>query len=102
MKKILSSFLLIFLFLIPTQVFAVDFSIEKTDIHAVLKPNGQVQINEIHTYEFDGEFNGITRTLIPKRTSEITNVQASEDGTDLKITQEGNLYKIYRGAPMKP
>src|SRR5690606_32620204 len=71
--------------------------IEKTDIHAYLQMDGNVQVEEIHTYAFDGEFNGITRTLIAKKGTQIQDVKASENGTALDVEQEDNLYKIYRG-----
>ncbi|QDP41172.1 DUF2207 domain-containing protein [Radiobacillus deserti] len=85
------------LLFIPTKVLAVDYTIEHTKIDAFLQENGDVQVKEQHTYQFDGDFNGITRTLIPKEHSLIENVQAFENNQSLKIKQEENLYKIYRG-----
>ncbi|SDJ62712.1 DUF2207 domain-containing protein [Salimicrobium halophilum] len=80
----------------PVGVFAVEYEIEETMITAELQNNGNVEVEERHTYNFEGEFNGITRTLIPKDHSDIENVTASEDGKDLEVEQEGNLYRIYR------
>ncbi|WP_164908507.1 DUF2207 domain-containing protein [Halobacillus litoralis] len=97
MKKFISLFILITLLLLPTRVFAVEFTIDETDIHASLKTDGKVEVKETHTYNFEGEFNGITRTLIPKEKAAITDVRAAENGTDLKIEKEDELYKIYRG-----
>ncbi|WP_217587821.1 DUF2207 domain-containing protein [Lentibacillus saliphilus] len=98
MKKItLVLFVLLGLFVFPLKVHAVDYTIEKTDIHAYLQTNGDVKVEEMHTYEFDGEFNGITRTLIPKDSTQILDVQATENGSQLKVVQEDNLYKVYRG-----
>lgn len=82
--------------LFPLQVFAVDFSINQSDIHAYLKENGSVQVRETHTYEFDGKFNGIIRSLIPQDGTSITNFEATENGSPLKMEQEGETYKIYR------
>ncbi|SFJ75534.1 Uncharacterized membrane protein [Halobacillus dabanensis] len=96
MKKRLGAFLFILLVFFPTQAFAVEFTIADTDIHAKLLSDGNVEVKETHTYKFDGEFNGITRTLIPKEKSAITNVHASENGTELPVEQEENLYKIHR------
>ncbi len=42
------------------------------------------------------DFNGITRTLIPKENTQIIDFQASENNTSLDIEQEENLYKAYR------
>ncbi len=80
----------------PSQVFAVDFEIEKTEIHAHLKENGAVQVTEEHRYQFDGAFNGVTRSLIPKRNTVIENFRASEQGTSLEVEQDDELYKVYR------
>ncbi|RIW28666.1 DUF2207 domain-containing protein [Bacillus salacetis] len=98
MKNLLIMLAFVFsLLLIPVQALAVDFTIEETRIDAFLQENGDVQVKEQHTYEFDGDFNGITRTLIPKEDTDIQNVKAFEDNKPLKVDQEGNLYKIYRG-----
>ncbi|PFG15022.1 DUF2207 domain-containing protein [Bacillus sp. es.036] len=97
MKKVLSVCVLLLILFIPTHVWAVEFSIESTDIEAQLRQDGQVDVTESHTYEFEGDFNGITRTLIPKENTTIHNFQASEDGEKLKVKKEGNLYKVYRG-----
>ncbi|WP_347862478.1 DUF2207 domain-containing protein [Salimicrobium sp. PL1-032A] len=95
MKKIIL-LLSLLMFAFPIGVFAVEYEIEETTITAELQDNGNVEVEEIHTYNFEGEFNGITRTLIPKDHSDIENVTASEDGKDLEVEQEGNLYRIYR------
>ncbi|WP_159462199.1 DUF2207 domain-containing protein [Halobacillus sp. Marseille-P3879] len=96
MKKIISVFLLFFLLGFPVTVAAVDFEIDETNITASLQANGQVAVKETHTYSFDGDFNGITRTLIPKKNTAIANVRAAEGDTSLKVEQEDNLYKVYR------
>ncbi|MUV38559.1 hypothetical protein JNUCC1_02413 [Lentibacillus sp. JNUCC-1] len=97
MKKLSLIILVLMGFLVfPLQVYAVDFDIEQTDIHAYLLENRNVDVEETHTYAFDGEFNGITRTLIAKEGTQITDVQATENGKPLKVEQDDNLYKIHR------
>lgn len=83
-------------FLFPSVGFAVDFSITKVKIDAYLQENGQVKVNESHTYSFDGEFNGITREIVPKEGTSIINLKATENGKQLKVKREEDLYKIYR------
>lgn len=83
-------------FLFPTVGHAVDYSITNVNIDATLKENGQVTVIETHTYSFDGEFNGITREIVPKDGSSITKFYATENGDALKVEQEGHLYKIHR------
>lgn len=98
MKK-LTGFILITLFaflLFPIQTFAVDFTINETNIDAYLQEDGNVQVTESHTYEFDGEFNGITRSLIPKKGTSITDFKAAENGTPLEVEFEDEAYKIFR------
>ncbi|WP_369809880.1 DUF2207 domain-containing protein [Gracilibacillus caseinilyticus] len=97
MKKIVILLaILVSMFALPGHVFAVDYSIENTEINAYLQKNGDVEVTEQHTYQFEDEFNGITRTLIPKEKTQIIDFQALENNTSLHEEQEKNLYKIYR------
>ncbi|SIS43764.1 DUF2207 domain-containing protein [Salimicrobium flavidum] len=95
MKKIIL-ILGVLLFVSPWTVLAVEYEIDRTNITAQLQDDGNVEVSETHTYTFDGEFNGITRELIPKEETSITDFQASEDGAELEIEREENLYKIHR------
>ncbi|MFC4322521.1 DUF2207 domain-containing protein [Litchfieldia salsa] len=83
-------------FLLPSEGFAVDFAITDVKIEAELQGNGNVLVKETHTYEFDGEFNGITREVIPKEGTSIQNFHAEENGKSLKIEQEDQLFKVHR------
>lgn len=96
MKRKAFFFLVFLIFLIPTQVFAVEFSITNTKIDAYLLENGDIDVTEVHDYSFEGKFNGITREIIPKRGAEITDLIANEDGKSLKVEKEGHLYKVHR------
>lgn len=98
MKKF-TGFILIALFgvlFFPIQAFAVDFTINETNIDAYLQEDGNVQVTESHTYDFDGKFKGITRSLIPKKGTSISDFQAVENGTSLKVEIEDETYKIFR------
>lgn len=97
MKRILSFLIIIFaLFSFPIKALAIDFSIEKMNIDVELQENGNVQVVEIQTYQFGSEFNGITRTLIPKKGTAIVDVKAQENKETLKVEQDGNVYKVHR------
>ncbi|MFD1607111.1 DUF2207 domain-containing protein [Oceanobacillus luteolus] len=98
MKKYTLLLLLAFIgcFLLPVHAFAVDFSIEETKIDAFLQENGMVHVTELHTYEFDGDFNGITRGLIPKKGAAITDFNAQENGKQLEVEKEDATYIIHR------
>lgn len=80
----------------PIQGFAVDFWINDVKIDAYLKEDGTVKVSETHVYEFDGEFNGITRAIVPKDGSEIKDFSATENKTTLKVEKDEDLYKVYR------
>lgn len=95
MKKFIIVLTLIFCFLFPLHAFAVDYEITDAEINAYLQANGEVQVVEQFTYEFDGEFNGITRLLDPKIGTSIDDLSATENGQTLSTTKENNLYKIF-------
>jgi uncharacterized membrane protein len=97
MKKWLTSFFLLALLLVfPSQGLAVEFSISNVEIDAYLQVDGRVEVEERHTYDFEGEFNGITREVIPKEGANITGFSASEDGKSLRVEEDDGLYKIHR------
>lgn len=99
MKKKISLTLLVALFMfffLPKAGLAVDYSITSVSIDAFLLENGNVNVEEIHTYSFDGDFNGITREIIPKEGTKIKEFKATENGKSLKIEKDEALYKIHR------
>ncbi|MDF1510574.1 DUF2207 domain-containing protein [Robertmurraya sp. DFI.2.37] len=83
-------------FFLPKAGLAVDYSITSVSIDAFLLENGNVNVEEIHTYSFDGDFNGITREIIPKEGTKIKEFKATENGKSLKIEKDEALYKIHR------
>ena len=85
-----------FFFLFPSQSLAVDYSITDVKIDAFLQEDGNVQVKETHTYDFFGEFNGITREIIPKNGTSITGFKATENETPLRIEKKNDLYLIHR------
>ncbi|WHZ02567.1 DUF2207 domain-containing protein [Neobacillus sp. YX16] len=97
LKKWITSLLLAaLLFVFPHQSLAVEFSITNVKMDAYLQNNGDVKVEETHTYVFDGEFNGITREVIPKKGASIRQFTATENGKNLRIEKEDDLYKIHR------
>ncbi len=97
MKKIsILLTILAILFIFPIEALAVEYSIEKTRIDAYLQENGEVHVTETHTYAFEGEFNGITRSLIPKKETAIVDVSAKEGDQALDVEQQVNEYRVYR------
>ncbi|MUK87438.1 DUF2207 domain-containing protein [Ornithinibacillus sp. L9] len=89
--------ILVTFFTFVETVFAdVDYSITDVQIDANLMENGDVVVTERFTYDFEDDFNGITRTIIPKSDTSIEDFVASENGKSLKVETDENEYKIYR------
>lgn len=84
------------LFLFPHQSLAVEFSITNVKIDAFLRDNGNVEVEETHTYVFEGEFGGITREVVPIKGASISQFTATENGKNLQIEKEDDLYKVHR------
>ena len=82
--------------LIPVQVYAVDFEITDVEIEAQLNEDGTAVVTEQFTYDFEDDFEGITRGLIAKKGTSIEDFSASENGNPLKVEMDDGLYKIYR------
>lgn len=96
-KKTIPFLLAFFLMLlIPVQVYAIDFEITDVRIDAQLNEDGTADVTENFTYEFDDDFEGITRGLIAKEGTSIQNFSAAENGNDLRVELDDGLYKIYR------
>ncbi|RAZ67213.1 DUF2207 domain-containing protein [Planococcus maitriensis] len=95
-KKGLAFVLFIFMLLVPAQAFAIDFDITDVEIEAQLNEDGTVDVTEQFTYEFEDDFEGITRSLNPKEGTSIEEFTASDSRRDLEVEVEDGLYKIYR------
>ncbi|HSP23425.1 MAG TPA: DUF2207 domain-containing protein, partial [Planococcus sp. (in: firmicutes)] len=98
MKRKIIPYVLAFILvgLIPAQVYAVDFDITEVRIDAQLNEDGTADVTEQFTYEFEDDFNGITRGLIAKEGTAIENFSAAENGNALKVELEDGVYQIYR------
>lgn len=96
-KKI-SPFLLAFflVLLIPAPALAVDFEITEVRIDAQLNEDGMVDVTENFTYQFEDDFEGITRGLIEQTGTTIENFSATENDNPLKVEMDDGVYKIYR------
>ncbi|HSI68257.1 MAG TPA: DUF2207 domain-containing protein, partial [Planococcus sp. (in: firmicutes)] len=86
----------VLILLIPTQVHAIDFDISEVRIDVELNEDGTANVTEQFTYQFDDDFNGITRSLIAKEGTSIENFSAAENGTSLTVEREDGFYRIYR------
>ncbi|WP_100372074.1 DUF2207 domain-containing protein [Bacillus sp. FJAT-45037] len=95
-KQIIGIIVFVVFLLIPSHVLAADYEITNVDIQAYLQPDGDVTVNEQHTYEFSGEFGGIIRELIPKEGTDIIELEAFEGNTPLQIETDQSEHRIHR------
>jgi uncharacterized membrane protein YgcG len=105
LKKIV--ILLIVLLSIVTPVFAGSYSIDEIRIRAWIQPDGDVLVNEIFTYNFDGDYDSVSRSVHKKNHKgvelfeayELVNPKAElgyvdmEDLRPLKVSREDNTYR---------
>jgi uncharacterized membrane protein len=104
--KLMTGFalLMILLFSFTTLITCAERSFEITDYQAQVKilENGDIQVSEIFEYHFDGDFNGIIRTIGMKGSDGLQYFKASEYlPTDKELNYEqsttGDMvtFKIY-------
>ncbi|WP_413376479.1 DUF2207 domain-containing protein [Alkalihalobacillus sp. 1P02AB] len=80
----------------PTSALAIDFTITDSHIDVYLQENGEVYVEETFIYEFDDDFNGMIRQLIPAKETTIANFEAFEGERPLTVEQDASQYRIYR------
>lgn len=103
MKKLLTILTIIFILISPKSALADnrEYFIDNLNINAQILPNGDVVVNEILQYRFDGEFNGIYRNLNLNGTGQylINSVSIIDSsGNIIEATEgyneENNTYEI--------
>lgn len=96
-------------FLFPTKADARSFTIDAIDINAFIYPDGDLYVEELYTYTFDGSFNGTTRIIGDddfKGVAFFEGYQVPHDAemgkitpemvTPLRIEIEDYTYKVHR------
>ncbi|MBM6817794.1 DUF2207 domain-containing protein [Clostridium saudiense] len=103
MKKLLTILTIIFVLILPKSVLADsrEYFIDNLNIDAQILANGDVVVNEILQYRFQGEFNGIYRNLKLNGTDQylINSVSIIDSlGNIIEATEgyneENNTYEI--------
>ncbi len=104
-KKLIGfALLIIILFSFATFITCAERSFEITDYQAQVKilENGDIQVSEIFEYDFDGDFNGIIRTIGIKGSDGFKYFKASQYfPTDKELNYDQSLaadmvtYRIY-------
>lgn len=93
------------------QVSARTFTIDSVDISAYIFPDGDLYVEELYTYTFDGSFNGTTRTLGDENYNGLEFFEGysvpdhavigqiePNDVVPLRVETDGNTFKIHRPA----
>ncbi|WP_147804250.1 DUF2207 domain-containing protein [Alkalicoccus halolimnae] len=98
MKWFISAWsMIIVCFFLPFSAGAFELTIPEAEIHAHLQEDGSVEVEETFTYAFEGEFNGVVRTLNHPEETAVENLQAYENGEELVIeTEEEIVHSIHR------
>ncbi|WP_147804715.1 DUF2207 domain-containing protein [Alkalicoccus halolimnae] len=87
----------LFLIASPMSAGAFELTIPEAEIDAFLQEDGNVQVEESFTYDFEGEFNGVVRALNYPDYASIENLEAFENGERLEIeTEEEIVHRIHR------
>lgn len=103
MRKLLVILSLVFMLIAPTSVYGTsrEYFIDKLNVEAVILDNGDVVVNEIMDYRFNGQFNGVYRNLALIGTEEYVINSVSiidEDGNVIEAvedySEENNTYEI--------
>ncbi|PRO67266.1 DUF2207 domain-containing protein [Alkalicoccus urumqiensis] len=89
--------LLIALSVLPGPAQAFELTIPEAEIDAYLQEDGTVLVEEQFTYAFEGDFNGVVRTLNHPEDTSIRGLEAREDGEVVPIeTVEEIEHRIQR------
>ncbi|TFE00175.1 DUF2207 domain-containing protein [Jeotgalibacillus sp. R-1-5s-1] len=96
LSKIMMLIIIGTFFIQPLPTKAATVWIEESLIEAYAAENGNVEVRETHTYEFEGSFSEITRTLPVRDGKTIENVRAAENGYELNVVKDGDTYAIQR------
>lgn len=85
-----------------------SFSIDSLNIQASILPNGELLVEELYTYHFQGKFKGTTRTIVENGGKEVTTFEAfipkaekslgnyqKKDLQKLKVEKENHEYRIF-------
>ena len=108
MKKMISTIVLfIMMFSFSVIAEAKSYSIESVHIKSWIQPNGDLLVNEVFTYNFDGEFNNLSRSFPKIHDNNVINFYAYElsqlkpepgfidDATlkQLNVSKENGVYR---------
>ncbi len=89
-KNIYSVTLFLFLLLLPSNLFARDYSFPSLNVKGVIEKDGSLIVEEKRTVNFDGEFSGLFQWINKQPGEEIVDIKISENNKDYNFnpTQE--------------
>ncbi|WGG46337.1 DUF2207 domain-containing protein [Rossellomorea sp. DA94] len=89
--------LLILLFSFGQTAYAKSYSIDEVQIRAWIQPNGNLLVNELFTYTFDGKYKSIRRAIHEDNHEGVQWFKASElinDEAELGFIEDGDLRQL--------
>lgn len=104
------SAIILTLFLSPSSADARSFSIDSVDIHAFILPDGDLYVEELYTYTFNGSYNGTTRIIgdddfngfeffeAYKVPDDAVMGNIPKDIDPLKVEKDNYTFKIYQSS----
>lgn len=80
MKKFLPLWVgcILFFLIVAPSALARSFTIDQVDIRGWIQPNGDLLVNEIFTYTFDGKYKQVSRSIQRKGNEGVTNYYSYE------------------------
>ncbi len=77
MKKLIAMLTILLVIILPSPTTqAKSYTIDEVQIRGWVQPNGDVLVNEIFTYTFDGEFSQLTRSFPDRHNAQIYGFEA--------------------------
>ena len=77
MKKLIAMLTILLVIILPSPTTqAKSYTIDEVQIRGWVQPNGDVLVNEIFTYTFDGEFSQLTRSFPDRHNAQIDGFEA--------------------------
>lgn len=77
MKKLIAMLTILLVFILPSPMtHAKSYTIDEVQIRGWVQPNGDVLVNEIFTYTFEGKFSQLTRSFPNRHNDQIDHFEA--------------------------
>ena len=99
-KKIFFGSLILFLVFLPSYLAAKKFDLDDLRIRAEVQPDGRLKVFEAITFDFDGRFRYVFRTIPLKPGESISEIRVVDDSHSLieSSSQKPGTYQVKRSS----